>query len=86
MTQTELSFAPVRLGKIHAAKLERSPRLQRFLAVLSQHPEGISTLDLQHRAGVCNAHSCASEVRANGIGVTVWQERGIYFYKMEQQK
>jgi hypothetical protein len=80
--QGVLTLNQTNAGRIHAAKLEKSPRLQRFLAVLKQHPDGISTRDVQFAADVCNAHSCAAELNApiNNIPVDCERRADGYFY------
>lgn len=50
---------------MHAARLDRSPRLQRVLDVLRDGREH-STLDLVRSAGVCAVNSCVAELRAQG--------------------
>lgn len=59
----------MRTGKIHAAKLENSQRLQRVLSVLW---EGgwISTWDISRRGSVCAVNSCIAELRA--LGYTIY--------------
>jgi len=55
---------------IHAAKLDSSPRLQRFLAYLQKVGEsGATGLELVAETRNLNAHTSAAELRANGIRV-----------------
>ncbi len=71
---------PFRMGKIHAARLETSPRLQRVLALLERGGR-YSTRDIVMQAEVMAVNSAISELRANGI--TVHSEcvgRGRYEY------
>ena len=50
---------------MHAARFDRSPRLQRVHALLA---DGLprSTLDIARDAGVCAVNSCIAELRVNG--------------------
>lgn len=50
---------------MHAAREDRSARLQRVLAVLSDGKEH-STLEIVQRAGVCAVNSCVAELRHGG--------------------
>lgn len=67
---------------IHHAKLENSPRLQRFLMVLNDYGKPMSTRDVQFLANVCNAHTCAAELRAQGVQVDVERIHGHYYYSL----
>ena len=74
---------------MHAAKLSRSPRLQRTLDVLRAHPGGCTTLELVLLTGSCAAHSDVAEIRANGIPVSCQYERTangrrVYRYRVEE--
>ena len=71
-------------GRIHAATLD-SPRLTRFLAALADGKKH-STLTVQRKARVCNAHSCAAECRARGVNVTVEREGELYYYSRTAAK
>ncbi len=72
---------------MHAARLSRSVRLRRVLAVLRDRREH-STLDLIHAAGACAVSAIVSELRANGHRITCRQivaphgER-IWLYRLE---
>jgi hypothetical protein len=68
-------------GKIHAAKLESSPRLQRFLAALKTNVP-LSTRTLQLTADVCNPGTCAHELRENGFIINVERKGSIWFYTL----
>jgi len=70
---------------IHAARLENSPRLQRVLDVLKDgRPH--TTREVQILANVCNAHTAAAELRANGFNVVCIQAgRGLYYYRLIKQ-
>lgn len=54
---------------MHAASIERSPRLQRVRDVLSDGREH-STLEIVRDAGVCAVNSIVAELRANGLDIT----------------
>lgn len=53
---------------MHAARLDKSDRLQRVLALL-EDGRWHSTLDIVIGAGVCAVNSCIAELRANGYSV-----------------
>ncbi|MYA88796.1 MAG: hypothetical protein F4X97_10160, partial [Boseongicola sp. SB0662_bin_57] len=53
---------------MHAASLDRSPRLQRVHALLSDGVER-STLEIIAKAKVCAVNSCISELRVNGFRI-----------------
>lgn len=59
-----------RPGSLHYAKLESSPRLQRALASLREHPKGLTTRQWIDRADICACNSVAAELRKNGYNVT----------------
>ncbi|MCX8017381.1 MAG: hypothetical protein N2690_05725 [Rhodocyclaceae bacterium] len=68
---------------MHAARIERSARLQRVLRLLADG-RWHSTLDIVNGAGVCAVNSCIAELRANGYAVAcrrVGQER--FEYRLE---
>ncbi len=57
-------------GKIHAAVLENSPRLQRVLTYLrAMGPRGATTMEIVIGARVAVAGTAVSELRSNGISV-----------------
>jgi len=60
------------VGKIHTARLQNSPRLQRVLRVLSDGQEH-TTWEIVMTARVCAVNSAVAELRANGIPVTCRQ-------------
>ena len=77
MTQATLHF---RMGKIHAARIETSARLQRVLALLECGGR-YSTRDIVMQAEVMAVNSAISELRANGIKVeSECVGRGRYEY------
>ena len=62
---------------MHAAQVDRSPRLQRVLAVLEDGREH-STRDILATAEVCAVNSIIAEIRANSYRVTCRQVPGLY--------
>lgn len=72
------------MASIHAARLERSPRLQRVLELLSDG-RWYSTLDIVVGAGVCAVNSCIAELRANGFAITRRRVgRELFEYRLER--
>lgn len=70
------------MGKIHAAKLENSPRLQRVRALLGDGA-WYGTRDIVQRADVCAVNSAIVELRANGLAITTrCVGRGRYEYRL----
>ena len=73
---------------LHAARLDRSDRLRRVLAVLEDGREH-STLEIATRAQVCAVNSIAAELRANGRAVACRQAVDpaggrIWLYRLEE--
>lgn len=74
---------------MHAARIGRSPRLQRVLALLSDG-QWHSTLDIVTRAMVCAVNSCVAELRANGCVIEcrrcgdIWEYRMTYFPDLKE--
>ncbi len=70
---------------MHSASVERSPRLQRVLAVLEDGREH-STRDIVRDADVCAVNACVAELRDNGYWVECRQERGplgrVWWYRL----
>ena len=71
---------------MHAAHIDRSERLQRVEALLSDGAEH-STLDIVTGARVCAVNSIISELRANGREILCRQTAGnsgqrIWLYRM----
>lgn len=57
-------------GKIHAARLEASPRLQRVLAFLRiRGSQGATTREIIEHADVCAVNSIIEELRENGLRI-----------------
>ena len=53
---------------MHAARLERSPRLKRVFDLLADGREH-STQDIVREADVCAVNSIIAELRANGLAI-----------------
>ena len=71
---------------MNAARLQQSPRLQRVLAVLSDHKPH-TTRDLVLRANVCAVNSVIAELRANGLPVECeCLGRGLFAYRLVQER
>lgn len=67
------------------AQLMSSKRLQRVLQYMADGKEH-TTMDIIHGAKVCAVNSIVSELRRNGIAVTVRRDRGVFFYRLGQEK
>ena len=68
---------------MHAAQLEKSPRLRRVLAFLKLGPG--TTLQISRSCEVCAVNSIIAELRANGYVIdckAVKGKRGVYEYKL----
>lgn len=66
---------------MRSARLARSPRLQRVLALLA---DGLphSTRQIIRDAQVCAVNSAVAELRDNGIPILCRKELGIYYYQI----
>ena len=70
------------MGRIRAAKLDGSPRLQRVMRVLDEG-DWVGTMEIVHRAQVCAVNSCIAELRANGIEIeSRCQGQGLWEYRL----
>ena len=67
---------------IHAAKVARSPRLNRVLRVLRDGREHTSW-ELQMEARTVAVHTCISELRANGYSITCRRMGHVWTYRLE---
>lgn len=73
---------------MHAARVDRSRRLGRTLAILRAHPAGLTTAELQGWTGSVAIHSDCAELRANGYDVecayqgTTAEGRRVYRYRL----
>ena len=74
---------------MHAARLDRSARLQRVLAVLEDGREH-TTRDLVVAARVCAVNSCIAELRANGHAIACRQAPGdegrVWLYRLVRRE
>lgn len=66
---------------MHAARLDRSPRLQRVLALLADG-QPHSTLDIIRGAHVCAVNSIVAELRHNGFAVCCQRAGDRWFYQL----
>jgi len=67
---------------MHAARLDKSTRLQRVLRLLSDG-RWHGTRDIIALARVCAVNSCVSELRANGLPVACrCVGRGLFEYRL----
>lgn len=67
---------------MHSARIDKSARLQRVLASLSDgRPR--STLEIIVEAGVCAVNSCVAELRANGYRISCRREGDVWYYQLE---
>lgn len=65
---------------MHAANIEKSKRLQRVDALLSDlRPR--STLEIIQQAEVCAVNSIISELRRNGRQINCHQHNRIFYYR-----
>lgn len=64
---------------MHSASIEKSPRLQRVLDVLSDRKKH-TTRDIIRKAYVCAVNSCIAELRDNGIAIECERTGGIWRY------
>lgn len=70
-------------GKIHAANIDKSPRLRRVLSLLKRRKSGYTTMEIIALANVCNPNTCASELRENGYDVICeCVGRDLYRYRI----
>lgn len=75
-----------RTGKMHAANLEKSPRLQRVLAYLRRNGPA-TTLQISQACTVCAVNSIIDELRENGFTIVcqaVKGGRGVYQYELQE--
>ena len=64
-----------------AAKLTRSDRLQRVLAVLMDYRRH-TTRDIIRNAHVCAVNSIISELRSNGVPILCERKGNKWFYEL----
>lgn len=70
-------------GKIHAADIHKSARLQRVYRLLSDG-KWYSTREIQVFADVCNPNTCKAELIDNGCTVECEQRGRYFYYRMTQ--
>lgn len=71
------------MNRMHAAKIENSPRLQQVLAYLRKGPA--TTFEIVMGCGVCAVNSIIAELRSNDFVITctpVKGQRGVYLYRL----
>lgn len=68
---------------MHAARISRSDRLRRVLAVLSDGREH-STYEIVHAAQVCAVNSIVAELRANGLRISCERRADRWYYRLER--
>ena len=70
------------MGKLHAAKLEKSDRLQRVHKYLKDCVDEKSTMDIIKAVNVCAVNSIISELRDNGIAIDCRRNGSRWLYKL----
>ena len=74
---------------MHSARLSKSPRLQRVLAVLKRGGWW-STRELIREADVCAVNSCVAELRDNGFDIQCRHRMDsggrLFFYRLERKE
>lgn len=71
------------MTRMHAARIEDSPRLQKVRDFLRRRPA--TTLEIVQGCGVCAVNSIIAELRANGFVIdcsAVKGQRGVYRYSL----
>ena len=72
------------MSRMHAAKLENSPRLQRVLSFLRRSRKP-TTMEIVDACRVCAVNSIIAELKANGFDIVctaVKGQRGVYQYEL----
>lgn len=69
------------MGKMRAARLSRSKRLQRALRYMNDG-EWHSTRDIVYGADVCAVNAVIPELEANGLKFERKQEGSVHYYKL----
>lgn len=80
-TQPLHSANTKRFGRIHAADIRNSKRLQRVYRLL-EDGRWYSTRAIQRLANVCNPNTAKAELIANGCKVECEQRGKRFFYRM----
>ena len=68
---------------MNAARIEKSYRLQRVLAELRNHPEGISSMTLIRNAQVVAPGTVVSELRHQGFEISCKREGPLWNYRLK---
>jgi hypothetical protein len=68
---------------MNAALLEKSPRLQRVLALL-QRGGRFTTRDIIEQAQVCAVNSSIAELRSNGYQIRCERRGDVWTYELEE--
>lgn len=77
-----MNYSERNAKRMHYAKVENSPRLQRVRDVLFDGQEH-STRDIMEKAHVCAVNSCITELRRNGFQIPKPRIEGnVFYYKM----
>ena len=73
---------------MHAARIDKSARLQRVLKLLRYKiPYRFTTLEIIKRAKVCAVNSIISELRANGYEIDCrCVGRGRFEYELKEER
>lgn len=72
------------MPRMHAARIEDSPRLQKVRDFL-RRVGSATTLEIVQGCGVCAVNSIIAELRANGFNIlceAVKGKRGVYSYRL----
>jgi len=69
------------MGEIHAARIEKSDRLQRVLQVLMAIDKP-SSRQIQEIANVCAPSTCISELRKSGYLIDCERQGSIWFFRL----
>jgi hypothetical protein len=73
------------MNRMHAARIETSPRLQRVLETL-QRGGRWTTRELIETAHVCAVNSAVAELRANGYPITCERRKNVWLYWLERKQ
>lgn len=68
---------------MRAAKIENSKRLQRVYSALKSRKNGMTTMQIIERAGVCAVNSIISELRCNGVAIKCRREGNAWRYTLD---
>lgn len=73
------------MTRMHAARIDDSPRLQKVRDFLRRQTSGATTFEIITACHVCAVNSIIAELRANGFTVdcqAVKGQRGVYRYRL----